>query len=346
MRWSLRPFQVGGAIESFGGYLYFGTMQVPGMGAAAFSTMYPNAPTDTTTYLDTYRAIAIFRTQGFDPQMNPSPSVELLYGSATLPQYDPNTDTWNTVPNNMGATPTYGSAGFGNLFNNYTWAMSVFQNQLYVGTMDWSFLATNGNESTSIPAFIKSYAMSFYGGGSLDVRGRQQCCNGCKHLRSRQLHQLWDSQHGGATAKNLWVGMANPMNLRTDLSDNPGGWKLINFPTQNGAPIITWYNPADIVYGTPLTVIQLNATSNVEGTFTYSPPFGAILNAGAGQVLSTTFSAFSSGNQYGKTVAINVLKAGTTSSVAPQRSECAAEECAHAHRSGGPQPQPVFRPAP
>jgi hypothetical protein len=120
-----------------------------------------------------------------------------------------------------------------------------------------------------------------------------------------------------ADDQNLWIGMANPMNLRTDPSNYPGGWKLIDFPTQNGAPIITWYNPPDIVYGTQLSVVQLNATANVEGTFYYTPPIATVLNAGAGQMLSTTFAPYGSGNQYGKAVAINVLKAGTSSTVTP-----------------------------
>ena len=39
-------------------------------------------------------------------------------------------------------------------------------------------------------------------------------------------------------------------------------------------PVITWANPADIIYGTALSATQLNATANVPGTFTYTPPRG------------------------------------------------------------------------
>lgn len=45
-------------------------------------------------------------------------------------------------------------------------------------------------------------------------------------------------------------------------------------------PVITWGNPVAITYGTPLSGTQLNATSNVVGTFVYTPPSGTILNAG------------------------------------------------------------------
>ncbi|MGD1086477.1 MAG: MBG domain-containing protein [Verrucomicrobiota bacterium] len=60
-------------------------------------------------------------------------------------------------------------------------------------------------------------------------------------------------------------------------------------------PTLAWAKPADIVYGTALGASQLNATAtfdstNVPGTFTYSPAAGAVLNAGAAQTLSVTFT--------------------------------------------------------
>jgi hypothetical protein len=77
-----------------------------------------------------------------------------------------------------------------------------------------------------------------------------------------------------------------------------------------GAPTLqlTWPTPADIVYGAPLGAAQLNATANVAGTFSYSPPVGTVLPIGNSQVLSATFTPSSS--QYpitSKSVLINVL---------------------------------------
>jgi sugar lactone lactonase YvrE len=54
-------------------------------------------------------------------------------------------------------------------------------------------------------------------------------------------------------------------------------------------PVIQWSNPAPITYGAPLTATQLNASSPVPGTFSYSPPQGTILPAGQ-QVLSVFFT--------------------------------------------------------
>jgi subtilisin family serine protease len=60
--------------------------------------------------------------------------------------------------------------------------------------------------------------------------------------------------------------------------------------TVRATPLVTWSSPATIVYGTPLGDAQLDASTNVPGTFTYAPAAGAIRNAGASQKLSVTFT--------------------------------------------------------
>src|SRR6202000_921769 len=55
------------------------------------------------------------------------------------------------------------------------------------------------------------------------------------------------------------------------------------------APVITWSNPANIVYGTALSTTQLNATASVPGTFVYTPAAGSIPAAGT-DTLSVTFT--------------------------------------------------------
>jgi hypothetical protein len=78
------------------------------------------------------------------------------------------------------------------------------------------------------------------------------------------------------------------------------------------SPQITWANPADIVYGTPLSSTQLNATAGIAGTFTYTPAAGTVLNAGPGQTLSVTFTPTDTASYpgtYTGAVTINVTKA-------------------------------------
>ena len=85
------------------------------------------------------------------------------------------------------------------------------------------------------------------------------------------------------------------------------------------APQIVWTSPADIVYGTPLGAGQLSATAvvagtNVLGTLVYSPAAATVLNAGAGQTLSVTFTPNDPATyiSVSKTVSLNVTKAPLT----------------------------------
>jgi hypothetical protein len=54
-------------------------------------------------------------------------------------------------------------------------------------------------------------------------------------------------------------------------------------------PAITWPTPANIVYGTPLSGAQLDATSPVAGKFSYTPSAGTVLTVGQ-HTLSVAFS--------------------------------------------------------
>ena len=65
--------------------------------------------------------------------------------------------------------------------------------------------------------------------------------------------------------------------------------KVIDLPTR-ATPVVIWANPAAITYGTSLSGTQLNATASVAGRFAYTPVAGTVLNAGAGQTLSVTFT--------------------------------------------------------
>ncbi|MGD1086476.1 MAG: Ig-like domain repeat protein, partial [Verrucomicrobiota bacterium] len=72
----------------------------------------------------------------------------------------------------------------------------------------------------------------------------------------------------------------------------PNGSNMINALLPGLSPIpptVTWTNPAAFVYGAALGASQLNAKAAVSGTFSYSPPAGTVLNAGA-NVLSVVFA--------------------------------------------------------
>ena len=65
--------------------------------------------------------------------------------------------------------------------------------------------------------------------------------------------------------------------------------KKTDEPLKND-PIITWANPEDIIYGTVLSDKQLNATTDIPGSFVYTPAIGTKLNAGVNQELKVDFT--------------------------------------------------------
>jgi len=75
----------------------------------------------------------------------------------------------------------------------------------------------------------------------------------------------------------------------TDTTDYTAASATATLTVNQATPPITWVTPAAIIYGTPLSAAQLNASSPVAGTFTYSPAAGTVLTAGQ-QTLTVTFT--------------------------------------------------------
>ena len=125
------------------------------------------------------------------------------------------------------------------------------------------------------------------------------------------------SLHASSTPYAITFTYAGDDNL-TGASDGSRALTI-----NKATPTITWANPADITYGTALSGTQLNAAAGwtvggspvvVPGTFTYTPPAGTVLHAGAGQLLSTSFVP-DDATDYNTTAAtthIDVMKATPT----------------------------------
>ena len=78
-------------------------------------------------------------------------------------------------------------------------------------------------------------------------------------------------------------GDASPGNYVASSSD-------ASLTVNKATPAITWANPADITYGTALSGTQLDASTSVPGSFSYSPAAGTVLAAGDGQTLTVNFT--------------------------------------------------------
>ena len=107
---------------------------------------------------------------------------------------------------------------------------------------------------------------------------------------------------GTAAAKHPMEAVYNPASGFTTSNDRE------QLTILKATPVITWPTPASIVSGTALSSKQLNATANVPGTFTYTPPSGSVLPAGNGQTLSVLFTPTNTTDYktHTATVSINV----------------------------------------
>jgi hypothetical protein len=127
----------------------------------------------------------------------------------------------------------------------------------------------------------------------------------------------------GASGSDTQESQGPPPDTSTiDVDPNaPGGVDSIDTvatPEQNSTtpqvtPLVTWNTPAAITYGTALSSSQLNASTGVDGTYSYSPSSGTVLGAGT-QTLSVTFTPTDTADYTtaSGSVPLTVNKANTT----------------------------------
>ena len=223
------------------------------------------------------RAISIFRGRSFAI----APRLEVVYGETSLPAFvkagaDPG--AWQTLSTGMGA-PLWGPSGFGNPFNNYTWSMTVFNGRLWIGTMDWSWLANEG-VSPTIPTALKGISQANIGADlwyfpSVNSPALPESINGIGNPASYGVRNM-------VSGTDLYLGMANPMNLRTNPDDGSlGGWELLslspkpaNTPTGSGVLV-------DLSNGNSVRFCGVNSPGNTNATW---------LPIGSGSVYQTALS--------------------------------------------------------
>ena len=107
----------------------------------------------------------------------------------------------------------------------------------------------------------------------------------------------------------------------TDSTDYPSATQTVQLVVNKATPAVTWAAPAAIPYGTALGATQLNASSNVAGTFVYTPAAGTVLNVGT-HALSVTLTPTDATdyNQASQTVSLTVNQAVQTITFAPPAS--------------------------
>ena len=229
-----------GAMASYGGYLYWGTMHIHGKAALVFMNQYNMGLIDfPLAYFNTWRASAVFRGKNFEATRQ----VELLYGNKYLPVYvsSGSWGYWTIKKNKMGVSGKYGDAGFGNIYNNYVWTMAVYANQLFVGTMDHSYLWLDWDslqqhyiygDYVTIPTiqipYIYTISEEEYGA---DLWRFPSTSSAAERVSRDGLGNFTNYGFRSSVtdeATGLYIGTANPASLHTDYyGKNIGGWELI-----------------------------------------------------------------------------------------------------------------------
>jgi len=208
-----------GGVASYGGYLYWGTMHVPLKATVVHQDTYPQTTEEAqrAQIRFTQRAASIWR--GKDLGL-PTQKIELLYGESALPAYTPETSTWAAVP--TGWTALYGKSGFGNTFNNYTWRMAVAGDRLYVATMDWSYIVQDISDQAP-PTDPANWGADLWMFASTTEPATAVNKTGLGNYLNYGIRNMITD------GDDLYLGMANPMNLRTDPADSvpEGGWELL-----------------------------------------------------------------------------------------------------------------------
>jgi PKD repeat protein len=104
----------------------------------------------------------------------------------------------------------------------------------------------------------------------------------------------WDFGDGtNSTQQNVthvYTATGNFVVNLTASNANGTDMKSTTINVNKVSPTITWNNPVNITYGTPLSSTQLNATASVPGTFNYTPPSGTVLSMGNNQTLRVDFT--------------------------------------------------------
>lgn len=251
----------GGALASYKGALYWGTMHVPFLATTiavrAHAAKQINLDTDGSGNLDpaellatalgTHRSISVFKGTNLG---TPFQKIKVVYGEKYLPKYDPAAKSYRIAfekefRNRLHQTPTMGASGMGNFFNTYTWTMGAFKESLYIGTFDWSQLARVGIQYLvgGLPGLdpVEFDKLREKFGASVPVEGGDLFRlsvvreNGGKGERGKTYTEVEaeslsgvgnDTNYGIRTmlvSKHaLYLGSANPMNLHPK-----GGFELL-----------------------------------------------------------------------------------------------------------------------
>ena len=233
-----------GATASFGEWVYFVTINFPFVSflnhmmeysESLYEPFEEHIPEILAAFVSSWRTISVFRAKNLGELV---PEIQVVNGLDILTAFDP-VNGWELKPNKTGPVG-FGLMGFGNIFNAYTWTMATYevepaQPQLFVGTMDFSYMVYLAIETllepflgTAAPEgaeFLRGFLgpgvlTEFLGADLFRYPSTEHCAlpesiNGVGNYSSYGIRTMLSDD-------GLYLGMANPMNLFPE-----GGWELI-----------------------------------------------------------------------------------------------------------------------
>ena len=207
-------------------------------------------------------------------QINTSPVGYFFANASTLYVAD------SGNPKNNSATSSLGDGGLQKWVNSHTdgtgtWSLAY---TLYKGLN----VVANSSAAGTTGLFGLTGVVS---GGSVELYATNYTIN---DLDPTYLYGLSDTLSFTTASQAASESFTQ---LATAPSDS--NFKGVSFAPTAPAPVtpaINWTAPAAITFGSALSSTQLDATTTVPGSFVYNLPAGTVLQAGANQTLSVTFT--------------------------------------------------------
>jgi hypothetical protein len=225
-----------GDLHFFDGYLWWGIETLSsgawGIHKEIYKKVIPDYPSeeeDLAAFYGTWRPTALFRGRNLGTR---NEEIDLVYGFSVLPKFtftaENKSGKWQLVPNRMGGkAPLQGQGGFCNWYQIQTYSMAVYNNQLFVGTNEYSHRILQG--LLPIPDFPQPQPpddKSLWGAElwrfpNADPAIAESTSGIGNYLNTAVRNMIADDA--------LYIGTGNTNNLATDPDDDlpEGGWELI-----------------------------------------------------------------------------------------------------------------------
>src|SRR5207248_1925957 len=246
-----------------------GIGNIPSAGAVTLSVTF--TPTDAASYSTVTKTVTLTVSQA-DPILTWAPPANIAYGTA-LSAIQLNASA--SIPGTLVYTPAAGAI-------------------LATGTDTLSVTFTPTDTTNYSPA-TKAVSLTVTQSAPVITWAPPAAITYGTALSSVQLDAT--SSDPGTLVYTPAAGTLLPVGTNTllvtftptDTTNHSSATQTVQLIVTPSAPVITWSNPVDIIYGTTLSATQLNATASVPGTLVYTPAAGSIPAAGT-DTLSVTFT--------------------------------------------------------